>query len=920
MDIQEETIRLNSRGVSELLRSGADVNAKGGEYGSAIQAAGHLGRDVILELLLEGRADINSSNVGTRNPHGRTPLSLAAGSGHSSVVRQLLAIDGIDADSTDDNGRTPLSWAAGSGESLGSIELLLERSDVHPDFEDLDGRTPLSWAAGNEKGMVVELLLKRPNINPDAKDKYGRTPLSWASGNFHAGPVNRLLEREDVNPNSQDSYGKTPLSWAAENGQYLVVESLLKNHNINSDSMDDHGMTPLSWAAMKGHSEVVQLLLKRADVNPNSINKDGIPLIWLAAEKGRYEVMEILLQNEKIDLNYATLDSRTLLSKAAENGTDRVVKLLLAKEGLSADSPDINGRTALSWAAGSGHSAVVELLLRRSNVRPDSKDEFNRTPLLWAAMNGHNTVVEILLTREGVNLNFTDACGRTPLLWAMHNGHHRVIRSLISRDMVTLHGLVRDGDLIMAERLLDCGYDVDRCDASRQTALRLAFQLKNRETIDFLLRYGAQTKGIRASDWLAAYGRPRTDIIHLEEDTYAKQWVNFISKDKAESTGHSANPNPQLIVYPDYKYWPKKLLSDEMKQIRPNELQILYENINGSPKVCVSLWFPAGQSQIRQHCFDMPDWGKSRISWTIQSPASPHSRPWKSLNYFSTLRNAWIPQGGADFLLQFIQHMESRWSRVCDTADEYLKRSRLDQLRSEGRKPELMRRLAKDAQKWTELRSILQNQADVAQNFIVEYCERYNANHVPDELQQSVDELKVKIGHRISHLDQTIRDLLQFEFAWASINESRVSTRLGQNVMLFTYVSIFYLPLAFCAAIWAIPNITESDTRNPFIITSVIVGFVTLFISFNLDNIAGLVQKLYRYWRKRLVQDMENDNHYWRERGEELGADGPSSSPTPSDWLLLGYLIHRLVDKSQGILFRRKRTEDSQKMDNESSC
>lgn len=29
--------------------------------------------------------------------------------------------------------------------------------------------------------------------------------------------------------------------------------------------------------------------------------------------------------------------------------------------------------------------------------------------------------------------------------------------------------------------------------------------------------------------------------------------------------------------------------------------------------------------------------------------------------------------------------------------------------------------------------------------------------------------------------------------------ESRSSTRLGQNVQLLTYVSIFYLPLAFCA-------------------------------------------------------------------------------------------------------------------------
>lgn len=29
--------------------------------------------------------------------------------------------------------------------------------------------------------------------------------------------------------------------------------------------------------------------------------------------------------------------------------------------------------------------------------------------------------------------------------------------------------------------------------------------------------------------------------------------------------------------------------------------------------------------------------------------------------------------------------------------------------------------------------------------------------------------------------------------------ESRSATRLGQNVQLLTYVSIFYLPLGFCA-------------------------------------------------------------------------------------------------------------------------
>lgn len=73
-----------------------------------------------------------------------------------------------------------------------------------------------------------------------------------------------------------------------------------------------------------------------------------------------------------------------------------------------------------------------------------------------------------------------------------------------------------------------------------------------------------------------------------------------------------------------------------------------------------------------------------------------------------------------------------------------------------------MRQLARDAQKWTELRSILQDHTDVAQKFIVEYSQRYNANRFPTDLQNTVDEFKAKISRRLDQLDQTIRDLLQF--------------------------------------------------------------------------------------------------------------------------------------------------------------
>jgi hypothetical protein len=128
-----------------------------------------------------------------------------------------------------------------------------------------------------------------------------------------------------------------------------------------------------------------------------------------------------------------------------------------------------------------------------------------------------------------------------------------------------------------------------------------------------------------------------------------------------------------------------------------------------------------------------------------------------------------------------------------------------------------MHRLAKDAQKWAELRDILQGQVREIKKFVTDYCQRYNANQIPKDLELVTDGFELDVNNRIRQLDQTVTDLLQIvsimnhslekfirahhlqEFAWASITETRISTRLGQNVMLLTYVSIFYLPLAFCA-------------------------------------------------------------------------------------------------------------------------
>src|SRR6266704_2835979 len=86
---------------------------------------------------------------------------------------------------------------------------------------------------------------------------------------------------------------------------------------------------------------------------------------------------------------------------------------------------------------------------------------------------------------------------------------------------------------------------------------------------------------------------------------------------------------------------------------------------------------------------------------------------------------------------------------------------RLYQLRWEGKNPELIGYLANDAQRWAEFRSSLQDQIRRAQNFAVEYGQRYNENQAPKDIQQVIGEFESRVNDRINELDQIVRDLLQ---------------------------------------------------------------------------------------------------------------------------------------------------------------
>jgi ankyrin repeat protein len=68
-----------------LLDKGADVNAQGGDYGNALQAALSEGHEQVVKMLLDKGADVNAQGGDYGNA-----LYTASARGYEQVVKMLL--------------------------------------------------------------------------------------------------------------------------------------------------------------------------------------------------------------------------------------------------------------------------------------------------------------------------------------------------------------------------------------------------------------------------------------------------------------------------------------------------------------------------------------------------------------------------------------------------------------------------------------------------------------------------------------------------------------------------------------------------------------------------------------------------------------------------------------------------------------
>ncbi|KZN92140.1 Ankyrin repeat and KH domain-containing protein [Penicillium chrysogenum] len=242
--LQAASIGGHKNAVQILLDKGADVSAQGGWYSNALQAASFNGNKEVVQILLDRGADVNAQG-------GRYGNALQAASwrGHKEVVRILLDRGSDVKVQGGDYGNALHAASVGGHKEV--VQILLDRGAKVNAQHGRYGNALQAASVGGYAEVVQVLLDRGADVNAQG-GRYGNA-LQAASRRGHKEVVRMLLDRgSDVNVQGGD-YGNA-LHAASFNGNLEVVRMLV-----------DRGAYATTRSG--GHKKVDMLLGREANLD-----------------------------------------------------------------------------------------------------------------------------------------------------------------------------------------------------------------------------------------------------------------------------------------------------------------------------------------------------------------------------------------------------------------------------------------------------------------------------------------------------------------------------------------------------------------------------------------------------------------------------------------------------------------------------
>jgi ankyrin repeat protein len=383
-----------------LITQEADLNIQDNEKKTALHKAIANGDVSSVGILLSSPRRVDLRLEDSQN---YTPLRLAAYYGQMKIVEMLLE-GGAEINAKDKNGWTALRWAAQHRGHKGIVELLVRNkaSLETPAMNDLDQKwTLLRWAAAEGREPFIQLLIKK-RVDLNDTNSEGWTAIRWAVEYGH-GMTAWLLMQARADVNKPDRKGFTPLHSAAENWQKTTDKSLiwlLLENGADIHARTILGLTALHIAASLGHTSLAWLLLEKgANLMERDVNQRTA--LHCAIIEGQISVARLLIERDERLIGAIDDEKRTGLHVAASSGSFPIV-LLLVNSGAAIDALDREGYTPLHRAVSQQHHDVVAFLVGRGadiNI-PNNK---RWTAMHSAVATGSQALVEALAPADGTH-------------------------------------------------------------------------------------------------------------------------------------------------------------------------------------------------------------------------------------------------------------------------------------------------------------------------------------------------------------------------------------------------------------------------------------------------------------------------------------------------------------------------------------
>jgi uncharacterized protein len=234
----------------------------------------------------------------------------------------------------------------------------------------------------------------------------------------------------DMNPqqsrdiNATFANGKTELHFQALSGTNPKLIKLLVQAGANLEARTMTGKTPLILAAMNGNTEIITALLE-AGANVWARDADGAIALTTAAWHNNMEAVRILLQASIYPRS--ELD-KVLIHAVYKESLETIVALIKAGANTSVRTPD--GTTLLMTAVKKANLEIITMLLklgphiifREGETIPkyvgiDAQTKVGETALVFAVQTDSLLIVQKLID-AGADVNKQTSEGNTALLLA----------------------------------------------------------------------------------------------------------------------------------------------------------------------------------------------------------------------------------------------------------------------------------------------------------------------------------------------------------------------------------------------------------------------------------------------------------------------------------------------------------------------